>query len=86
MFGLKQFGSIMALTHTAIIIPVLIGPIMAGLIFDLTDGYNLMFAITIGLLIISILSFLMAKGSNPNPSVLSGALDLGATGAIGYLH
>ena len=67
MFGLKQFGSIMDLTHTAIIIPMLIGPIMTGLIFDLTDGYNLMFAITIGLLIVSILSFLMARLPTQTP-------------------
>lgn len=67
MFGLKQFGNITGLTHTAIIIPVLIGPIMAGLIFDSTDGYNLMFAITSGLLIVSILSFLMATVPTQNP-------------------
>ena len=67
MFGLKQFGSIVGLTHTAIIIPVLIGPIMAGLIFDSTDGYNLMFAITCGLLIVSILSFLMPRVPTQTP-------------------
>jgi MFS family permease len=67
MFALKQFGNIMGLIHTAIIIPVLIGPIMAGLIFDSTDGYNLMFAITSGLLIVSILSFLMATVPTQNP-------------------
>ena len=61
MFGLNQSGSITGLTHTVIIIPMLTGPIMAGLIFDLTDGYNLMFAITFGLLIVSILNFLMAR-------------------------
>lgn len=76
MFGLKQFGSIMGLTHSAIVIPVLLGPIMAGLIFDSTGGYNLMFAITIGLLVVSIGSFLMARvpahasnsGSGTQPS------------------
>lgn len=67
MFGLKQFGNIMGLTHTAIIIPMLIGPIMAGLIFDSTDGYNLMFAITFGILIVSILSFLMARVPTQTP-------------------
>jgi MFS family permease len=67
MFGLKQFGNIMGLTHTAKIIPMLIGPIMAGLIFDSTDGYNLMFAITFGILIVSILSFLMARVPTQTP-------------------
>jgi len=61
MFGLKQFGSIMGLTRMAISIPILLGPIMAGLIFDSTGKYNLMFLITIGLLVVSIGSFLLAK-------------------------
>ncbi len=61
MFGLRQFGSIMGLTQTAIIIPVIAGPIMAGMIFDSTGGYNLMFSITVGMLIVSIVAFLLAK-------------------------
>ncbi|WP_342822867.1 MFS transporter [Candidatus Lucifugimonas marina] len=61
MFGLKQFGSIVGLTRMAISIPILLGPIMAGIIFDSTGKYDLMFAITIGLLVVSIGSFLLAK-------------------------
>jgi len=61
IFGLKQFGSIMGLTRAPLIIPVLAGPIMAGMIFDTTGDYNLMFAITIGLLIISIVAFMLTK-------------------------
>jgi OFA family oxalate/formate antiporter-like MFS transporter len=61
MFGLKQFGSIMGLTRMSIAIPIFLGPIMAGLIFDSMGKYDLMFAITIGLLIISITSFMLAK-------------------------
>ena len=61
MFGLKQFGSIMGLTRMSIAIPIFLGPIMAGLIFDSMGKYDLMFAITIGLLIISIASFMLAK-------------------------
>jgi len=61
MFGLKQFGSIVGLTRMAISIPILLGPIMAGYIFDSTGKYDLMFAITIGLLVVSIGSFLLAK-------------------------
>jgi len=61
MFGLKQFGSIMGLTQMAISIPIFFGPIMAGVIFDSRGKYDLMFLITIGLLVLSIGSFLMAK-------------------------
>jgi MFS family permease len=61
MFGLKQFGSIMGLTQMGIILPIVAGPLMAGMIFDSTGGYNLMFGITIGLLVVSIGAFMMTK-------------------------
>ena len=61
MFGLKQFGSIMGLTRMAIAIPIFLGPIFAGLIFDSTGKYDMMFIITIILLVVSIGSFALAK-------------------------
>ena len=61
LFGLKQFGSIMGLTRLPVIIPVIVGPLMAGIIFDATGSYNLVFLITIGLLIISVGAFVLAK-------------------------
>ena len=66
MFGLKQFGSITGLANLGITIPVLIGPILAGLIFDSTGEYNIMFAVTICLLVISIGCFLFVKNPIPN--------------------
>lgn len=64
MFGLKQFGSIMGLTRMSIGIPILLGPIFAGMIFDLKGNYDLMFVITIGFLFVSIGSFMLAKPTN----------------------
>ena len=61
MFGLKQFGSIMGLTQMPIILPVVAGPIMAGMIYDATGGYDLMFGVTIGLLTVSVGAFVLAK-------------------------
>ena len=61
MFGLKQFGSIMGLTRMSIAIPIFLGPILAGMIFDSKGMYDLMFVITIGLLVVSIGSFMLAK-------------------------
>jgi MFS family permease len=61
MFGLKQFGSIMGLTRMAVAIPIFFGPILAGLIFDSRGNYELMFIITIILLVISIGSFMMVR-------------------------
>lgn len=66
-FGLKQFGSIMGLTRVPIIIPVLVGPLLAGLIFDSTGNYNLMFLITIGMLIISAGAFATMKAPAKSP-------------------
>ena len=37
-FGLREFGSIMGLTRMPVVIPVLVGPIMAGTIGDVLDG------------------------------------------------
>ena len=42
---------------------------MAGMIFDATGGYNLVFLITIGMLIISVGAFLLAK--TPSREVLA---------------
>jgi MFS family permease len=67
-FGLKHFGSIMGLTKVPIIIPVLAGPIVAGMIYDATGEYNLVFLITIGMLILSVGAFLLAK--TPSREVL----------------
>ncbi|MBH65031.1 MAG: hypothetical protein CL784_00740 [Chloroflexi bacterium] len=61
MFGSKKFGSIMGLSTMAIAIPIVLGPYMAGRIFDTTDKYDLMFTITIVLLIISIVCFAVAR-------------------------
>ena len=60
-FGLRQFGSIMGMITMPIIIPVFAGPIMAGMIFDSTGSYTVMFQITIGMLIVSAGAFLAKK-------------------------
>ncbi|MFZ1755489.1 MAG: hypothetical protein WBO46_03805 [Caldilineaceae bacterium] len=61
LFGLRQFGSIIGLARLPIIIPVIVGPIMAGLIFDAMGSYSLVFLITIGLLVVSLGAFLLTK-------------------------
>jgi len=61
LFGLKQFGSIMGLVQMPVTIPVILGPIMAGMIYDSAGRYDLMFGITIGLLVVSIGAFILAR-------------------------
>ena len=61
MYGLKNFGAIIGLTRPAMIIPTVIGPIMAGFIFDRTGTYDLAFGITLGLLSIALAGFALAS-------------------------
>lgn len=71
LFGLKEFGGILGLTRLPVIIPVVVGPIMAGMIFDATGSYNLVFLITTGLLVLSAGAFLLTKA--PQRRVLTTA-------------
>lgn len=61
MFGLKQFGSLMGLTRMPVVIPIVLGPLMAGVIYDATGTYNLMFVVTLGFLLVSVVAFLLAR-------------------------
>ena len=67
-FGLRQFGSIMGMIRMPVIIPVIAGPIMAGMIFDATESYHLVFLTTIVMLVISVGAFLLAR--SPSQKVL----------------
>jgi MFS family permease len=60
-FGLRNFGGILGLTRPMQILPEVAGPLLAGITFDITDEYDLAFGIVIGILALSILSFLLAK-------------------------
>jgi sugar phosphate permease len=61
MYGLKNFGAIIGLTRPAMIVPTVIGPIMAGFIFDRTGTYDLAFGITLGLLSVALAGFALAS-------------------------
>jgi len=60
-FGIRHFGSILGVIHMAGVIPVVIGPLMAGIIFDKTDNYDLAFGITI-VMFLSGAAFMMLAG------------------------
>jgi MFS family permease len=60
-FGLRNFGGILGLTRPMQILPEVAGPLLAGLTFDATDEYDLAFGIVIGILGVSIVSFLLTK-------------------------
>ena len=60
-FGLRNFGGILGLTRPMQFLPEVAGPLLAGLTFDATHEYDLAFGIVIGILGVSIVSFLLAK-------------------------
>jgi nitrate/nitrite transporter NarK len=64
-FGIRHFGSILGMISMVGVIPVIIGPLMAGIIFDKTDSYDLAFVITIVIFVSG--AVFMALASRPEP-------------------
>jgi MFS family permease len=61
-FGLKHFGSIQgAIALVTSIVPVLIGPVLAGRLFDATGSYHTSFAIAAGIFAAGALLVLTAR-------------------------
>ena len=74
-FGVKHFGSILGLISMVGVIPVVAGPLMAGIVFDKTDNYDLAFAITIVLFLGGAVFMALAqrpKPPQPEPIALGG--------------
>lgn len=66
-FGLRYFGSLLGLVNLVGVIPIVTGPLLAGIIFDNTGSYDLAFAITIGLFAAGALSMLVARRPSALP-------------------
>ncbi len=64
-FGVRHFGSILGIISMVGVIPVIIGPLMAGIIFDKTDSYDMAFVITIVIFVSG--AVFMALASRPAP-------------------
>ena len=65
MFGLKNFGSISGFIRQGVIIPGIVGPLLAGYVYDRTGVYDLAFQIILGFLILSCLCFALARPPKP---------------------
>ena len=61
LFGLKKYSSIFGFINMPIALPVIIGPIFSGIIFDRYKTYTLAFNLVELILIISIISFIFVK-------------------------
>ncbi|MDA1258421.1 MAG: MFS transporter [Chloroflexi bacterium] len=69
-FGVRHFGSILGIISMFGVVPVVIGPLMAGIIFDKTDSYDLAFEITIGMFLTGAIFMSLAgppKSPTPEP-------------------
>lgn len=61
LFGLKKYSSIFGFINMPIAIPVIVGPIFSGIIFDRYKTYTLAFNLVELILIISIISFIFVR-------------------------
>lgn len=61
LFGLKKYSSIFGFINMPIALPIIIGPIFSGIIFDRYKTYTLAFNLVELILIISIISFIFVK-------------------------
>jgi MFS family permease len=69
-FGIKNFGSIMGMISATTVVSFGIGPILAGLSFDLYDGYGPVFigvAVAFGVAAIALTQAATASPSGPTP-------------------
>ena len=61
LFGLKKYSSIFGFINMPIALPIIIGPIFSGIIFDRFQTYTLAFNLVELILIISLISFIFVK-------------------------
>lgn len=57
-FGIKYFGSISGLSQMATVVPMITGPLIAGLSFDLWDDYGPAFLVVAGLFAVSVVTLM----------------------------
>ena len=66
-FGIRYFGSIAGLMNLFTIVSFAIGPLLAGITFDLTDSYHLAFGIVAVMFLAGILCLTQASSSRVPP-------------------
>ena len=61
LFGMKNYGTLNGLIRQGVIIPGIVGPLLAGAIYDSQGSYDLAFKIIFGFLFLSFLCFVLAS-------------------------
>jgi len=64
-YGMRHFGSILGVTSMAGVIPMIIGPPMAGIVFDTYGNYDVAFAIMAVMFAIGTLAMVLARRPAP---------------------
>tara|TARA_B110000116_G_scaffold136460_1_gene118435 strand:+ start:18 stop:1001 length:984 start_codon:yes stop_codon:yes gene_type:complete len=61
LFGMKNYGTLNGLIRQGVIIPGIVGPLLAGAIYDSQGSYDLAFKIILGFLFLSFVCFVLAS-------------------------
>ncbi|MDA1258141.1 MAG: MFS transporter [Chloroflexi bacterium] len=60
-FGLRAFGTILGVTSMVGAVPLIVGPLMAGIVFDAYGAYDIAFAVISVMFMLGALSMVMAR-------------------------
>ena len=66
-FGLKAFGSITGLSQSATLVPMLAGPLLAGVSYDATGSYGTAFMVVAALFMVAIVALSQVQGPRSEP-------------------
>jgi MFS family permease len=64
-YGMRHFGSILGVTSMAGVIPMVVGPLMAGIVFDAYGTYDVAFAIMAVMFAMGALAMVLARRPAP---------------------
>ena len=65
-FGLRHYGSIMGLMNLGAVVPLGLGPIIAGASYDIWGSYDAAFFITCGLFVAAAVTLVFARPRTPD--------------------
>ena len=64
-FGLRHYGSIMGLMNVGTVVPLGLGPLIAGVSYDISGGYDAAFFVMCGLFVAAAVSLAFVRPHVP---------------------